>query len=177
MMETDSRTKLRVATLVAVLVLALGAAACGSDDDGDGDQGSQGASADKDAGQTGATQQVAQTGSPEQRIRTAYAAFVDGFYKNDPAAICNGMTTAAQEKFGKQFAASNKKGDASCESQMRILINSADSFSKNKPSIVKLKVNGNKATIGAKTKNSDTYTVPYAKEDGVWKVSGGFATQ
>lgn len=177
MMETDSRAKLRVVTLVAVLVLALGAAACGSDDDGDGDQGAQASSASNDPDPSGTTQQVAQTGSPEQRIRTAYAAFVEGFYKKDPATICEGMTTAAQEKFGKQFAASNKRGDASCESQMRLLINSAESFSKNKPTIVKLKVNGDKATIGAKTKNSDTYNVPYAKEDGVWRVSGGFATQ
>jgi ABC-type enterochelin transport system substrate-binding protein len=163
---------MRLLALVATLALTLAVGACGSDDDDGGDKGSNAA----DTTSTAATKPVAQDGTPEEQIRASYAAFVDGFYKKDAGTICSWMTEEAQQRFGKTFQKDSGKGAATCESQMTALINSAEDFSKNKPSIVKLKVNGKTAVIGAKTRNSDVYKVPFVKEGGVWKVSGGFST-
>jgi hypothetical protein len=150
----------RPALLLAALVLALAVVACGSDDDGGSAEVAQAGSDDR--GGAGGAEPVATGGSPEDQIKAVYAAYVAGFYDKDPEAICATMTTSLQ----RQIAASR-----TCASVFEPIV--ASELGKSKPYIAKLTVRGSKATATVKTKTSNGYPARFAKQDGVWKISGG----
>jgi hypothetical protein len=172
--NTDNRFVFRVITLLAVVVLALGAAACGdSDDDGNGDSANASKN-ESDGGSSGkgSPQDVASAddgdpnGTPEEQLTALYGQFVDLYYKKDAKGLCEILSTKAQKQFGKS--------GGGCEKRFKGMV--AETPSPNRPYIVELKVSGNKAVASVKTKNSEAYPVPFVKQGGEWKISGGFGS-
>jgi hypothetical protein len=153
-MGADSRFTLRAAAPIAALALALGGVGCGDSDDND--DGAAKADEKKSAAMPGA---ATPQGAAEEEIFASYEDFIKAFYAKDPKGLCDTFTEQAQKTF--------RQGKRTCEQQARAMFVVEPSPSR--PYITKLKVNGSTAVVYVRTKSSNTYTVPFAKEDGVWK--------
>lgn len=154
MINANDRTKLRALALLAALTMALGAAACGDDDDGGGDSSN--------------VAQEAETtfdNSPEGQIKQAYSDFVDLFYSKRPAEVCGQLTQSAAKRMGKGFGG--------CEKRLAIYFKESN-LSQDKPYVVKLRIDGPRAIAMVKTKKSNRYPVPFRRQNGEWKVDGGW---
>lgn len=156
MIGTPARRAARLAPLAAALAIAVvGVAACGSDDGADGSNG-QTASGD------------------EQEIKAVYAKMTDSVYAGKSKVACTTMSRSAAREFGASFTNSTGGGDVAngCEAAMDYVHETIRN--NNRPRIVRLKIDGDRATAYAKTKNSDAYPIPFVKEDGEWRINGGY---
>lgn len=153
-------SKHRLLALLATVALALGAAACGDSDDDNGGAAAQGQSQNGD--------QAPVDNSPEGQIRATYAKYTDTFYTKDPEAICAMLGQKAQ----RQWAG---KTDKTCEAGIKRFFGAGATLGKNRPYLVKIRINGQQALATAKTKTSNTYPVPMVKENGEWKINIGGA--
>jgi hypothetical protein len=153
--EGDGRRRHRALALLAVLVLALGAVACGDDGDGGDSPNAQG----------GDGETTAVDNSPEGQIRSTYASFVDTFYGKDATAVCESLTASARKRVGRDHQG--------CEKRFQTLFDST-TLGRNKPYVVHLRVDGPRALALVKTKTSNRYPVPFQKENGEWKLDGGW---
>lgn len=158
-MEGDFRLRLRMMALAALLVLALGAAACGDDDDG----GDGNATAKAQDG----VDPAAFDDTPDGQVRLSYAQFVDAFYDKDARASCALMTKKTQ-----RAVAAN--GNGGCEAGLKNYFTSGSELVKDRPRIVRLKITGSRAVAITQVKGSARYPVPFVKQDGKWKVNGGW---
>lgn len=152
----------RVVAVVAVLVLALGTTACSGSDD-DGDPGGPNGGAPAAANEAAANEEESFGSGPEGQIKSLYSEFGDAMLADDAEAACATLTRRAQKRFG---------GDGSCEQRFEAMFKNTSGSGGQKAFIVKLKIHGDKAKAGVKTKTSQIYPVDFAKEDGEWKISG-----
>lgn len=165
MIGTDTRVGLRIAALVAALVLAFGAGACGgSDDDGD----AANVSAQDGAGQADG----GGAATPEEEIRTLYTSFIQSMYKKDVKDMCGKITPEGQKRFVKQTEQLITTGKT-CTSRLKAMLDAWE-LGESKPRIVKMDVNGDKATILTRTGDSERYPVTFVKANGEWKINGGW---
>jgi hypothetical protein len=155
MIDGNARSRMRAPALLTALALALGAAACGDDDAESGDS--------SNAAQQAETRTFPDT--PAGQVRETYATFVDTFYKRQPELVCESLTASARKELGK--------GHQGCEKRFDLYFGNTE-LGKHKPYIVKLKLKGRQASAMVKTKTSKQYPVTFAKENGEWKVSGGW---
>lgn len=162
------RSLTRLAVLAALLALVAGG--CGGSDDGDGADASAANGGDGSSGveraasEGGPATTAEQASGPEAEIRALYAELVENVYAGDMRAACAALTESARRRLS---------GGGSCPAAMRSRLD-PKTLSKNRPSIVGLEVRGSKAVAQAKTKNSNKYAVPFVREDGEWKIDGGF---
>lgn len=166
----------------AALLLAFALLSCGTSDDGKGgitkdgnardgsaparNDRSSGAAAregDESAGERRTRARSSGSGA-ERRIHAVYARFADAAAEQDAPATCATLTRAAQRKFGM--------GKGCIERFEDLFSSSSPRRPTLKPFIARLKVMGNTARAGAKTRTSNLYPVDFAKEDGKWKISG-----
>lgn len=156
MFNGNGLARLRALTLLAVMVLALGVAACGDDDDGNTSNAAQ------------KSESTTVDNSPEGQIRSTYAGFIETFYGKDAKDVCERLTASARKRVGRGY-----KG---CEQRFETFFKTAN-FGKNKPYVVKLRLDGPRALAFVKTKTSKQYPVPFQKENGEWKLDGGWSGQ
>ena len=154
MSNRSASARMRWLVLLTALVLALGAAACG-DDAESGDS--------PNAAQQGETRDFPDT--PEGQVRETYATFVDTFYKRQPRLVCESLTAAARKELGQ--------GHQGCEKRFDLYFDNTE-LGENRPYIVKLKLEGQRASAMVKTKTSKQDPVTFSKENGQWRVSGGW---
>jgi hypothetical protein len=155
MLDGNASSRMRSLALLGGLVLALGAAACGDDDAESGDSSNAAQQAEKrDFPDT-----------PEGQVRETYATFVDTFYKRQPRLVCESLTAAARKELGQ--------GHQGCEKRFDLYFDNTE-LGSNKPYIVKLKLEGRRASAMVKTRTSKQYPVTFSKENGQWRVSGGW---
>lgn len=138
------------------IAAALAFVSCGGgDDDADGDAAAK-AQRPADAAQLPTT-------GPKAEIESTYEEYVDGMFHRDARAVCQTMTRSAQAKFG---------AGESCVSRFETVF-STQTLVLKRPYIAKLHVRGDEATARVKTRTSKQYPTHFAKQDGVWKISGG----
>jgi hypothetical protein len=166
-MEGDVLLRFRVVALAASLILALGAAACG-DDESEGGDGDGKAAAKSQEG----VDPAAFDDTPDGQVRLTYAQFVDAFYDKDARASCALMTTKTQRDVATNAPKGKGKGD--CEAGLENYFTSGGKLAKDRPRIVKLEITGSRAVAITQVKGSARYPVPFAKQDGRWKVNGGW---
>ncbi|HYI99578.1 MAG TPA: hypothetical protein VEX36_07890 [Thermoleophilaceae bacterium] len=163
-MEGDVRSRFRIFTLLALLALALGAAACGDDDDGGEDGASKPAASTSQDGVDPADFD----NTPDGQVRLVYAQFVDAFYDKKVSETCALMTARTQKDVAT--------GTGSCEAGLRNYFKGGSTVVKDRPRIVRLKITGSRAVAITQVKGSARYPVPFAKQDGQWKVNGGWTS-
>ena len=161
------RARWRLSALAVALVLACGVAACGSDDDGD--------DASAKNGDAAATQETTPSGgsADEQQVRAIFDDMKDAFAKSNAEDICALMAKSAK----RQVVLSTSEG-GSCETIFAKLFDSGDVTEDLEPKLTKVEVDGDKATVTAKSADkalggSDSKkpaTASFVKEDGQWKV-------
>ena len=154
---TENRVKRRMVACAAGLLLAIGGAACGGSDDS-ADAGAEGEAT------TGSTAERLDDGTPRGAIRARYAEFTEAMYAEDATALCSMLSRSVKRSIGD--------GD-NCPATFRKYLSRTE-LSSNRPWIVRLELDGPRATAIVKTKNSDRYPVPFAKEGDEWKINGGF---
>jgi hypothetical protein len=148
-------TVARTAAMASVsLVLAVGVGACGDDDEG-GD-----ANASQQDAKTTTT--AAQPTTPEGKVRALYASNIDATYAKDGKTVCDTLSASARKSLQQQAG--------SCEAWFKSTLG-GNELSKNRPFIVKLNMQGNRARALVKTKNSNRYPVYFVKQDGEWKIA------
>jgi hypothetical protein len=163
MVDRDNRWGLRLAALMALLVLALGAASCGGDDGDDGDDG-----AAAKAQSQGEVDPASFDDSPEGQIRALHARFINVFYDKDLETVCD-LTT---RKGKRQWA----EGPAtSCEDGLKRFFDSVSGLAKNRPRVLRVRIDGDRALATTRVKGSQVYPVQFRKEDGEWKMDAGGA--
>lgn len=150
----EDRLTKRAVAIAATLALGLGAAACGSGDD-DGGDGKASAST--------AAQEV-DDGTPEGAVRARYAEFIDAMYDADAKSVCSMLTSEAKQSIGD---------GTNCPATFRTYL-SRVKLGRNRPVVLRVNLDGGRARAVVKTKNSERYVVPFAKEQAVWKINGGF---
>lgn len=164
-MKQQVRDGLRHPVVVVAVVgaLAFAAGGCGSDGDGGGGHAKAGASS--------AAAKPADAFSPttadEKAIVVVYGDYADAMASADPRGACAALTADAQEIVS---------GSRGCVKRMKELF-ALGQESQNKPYIVKLRVDGERARARVKTKLAKrTYPVSFAKRtDGEWKLDGSGA--
>lgn len=156
MFMTQMAGGVRAMAVAMALVVALGAAACGGEDGGDG--GGAAAAKTRSGGDP--------DGTPEEQVKAAYDAFVADFYAHRSGPLCTRLTDDAQQRFG---------GDRPCKRRFDTMFEE-ETFVADRPYVVQAEVEGDQASVRVKTRKSNAYSVPLRKEDGEWKIDGGFAT-
>jgi hypothetical protein len=154
------RSRYRAAALAALLALALGAASCGDDDDG-GDSG--GAAAQ--TRQQGELDPASFDNTPEGQIRAAHARYVNIVYSDHPERICQFSSAKAKREW-------RGKAD-SCEEGVKAYYDAGLGLSKDKPRVLKVRIDGPRAVAHTQVKGSNVYTSKFLKEDGQWKLDQG----
>ncbi len=148
---------------MAALVLALGLVACG--DSGD----EAGPGRDATAAQEGT---AAAGGTDEEQIKAVFGRFKDAFFAGDAEEACALLTERAQ----KQLAAVGK-GAPDCVTRFTqmVAINRKGRPGDAKPHVDSVTVKGGEAVAILKAPGSRLTTkAPFVKEDGDWKIDGGF---
>lgn len=163
MTDMHDRLRYRAAALAALLVLGLGAASCGDDDDDGGDGGNGRAAAQTQS--QGDVDPASFDNTPEGQIRALHARAVNAIYSKDPERICQLSSDSAQRKW-------RGKND-SCEEGVKAYYKSIQSLSKDRPRIVKVRIQGSRALAQTRVKGSNIYASPFVKEDGEWKLDAG----
>lgn len=141
-------TDRRSARLVLpVLIAVLATAGCGDSADGDGKT----SASDEESAPSAA--------SPEGKIRAMYAAHVKALYAQDADKVCETFSSAARKEL-----AQGKSCDAWFKQTM-----AQGKLSPNRPYIVKVDVQGDRARGLVKTSSSQRYPVVFVKENGQWR--------
>ena len=151
----------RVAALAALLVLALGAASCGDDDDGGGDAGASAQSQSQ-----GALDPASFDDSPEGQVRAAHARMVNVVYSEHPERLCEFSSRKAQREW------ISGKAD-SCEEGVKTFYDTLQKLSKDRPRVLKVRIQGRRALARTQVKGSNVYSSVFVKEDGEWKLDKG----
>jgi hypothetical protein len=162
-MEGEIRLRFHVLALVALLTLALGVAACGdSDDDSGGDANAAAQARDR-------VDPADFDNTPDGQLRLSYAQFVDAFYRKDPQTACDLMTRGMQSKLAKEM-----RKRKTCEARLKVHFESGGKLKKERPRIVRIKFKGSRAMAVTQVKGSARYPIPFAKQEGKWKINGGW---
>jgi hypothetical protein len=161
MVDRDNRWGLRIAALMALLVLALGAASCGGDDGDDGDGGAAASTQPQDE-----VDPASFDNTPEGQIRELHAKFINVFYEKDVETVCDLTTRKGQRQWAKGPA-------KSCEDGLTKFYDSVSGLAKNRPRVLKVRIDGNRALATTRVKGSQNYPVQFRKEDGEWKMDAG----
>jgi hypothetical protein len=140
------------------VALALATASCDSDDDAT-------TAADGNTADT-----PAQTGSPEDQIRGTQDAFVDNVRNKNYQQACNLLTP--------QMRATVAPGDSDCPTSYRKLFADFPLQAGRQVKITKVKINGNKATATAKSKDGFiNTTIEFTNQNNTWHISGPLPEQ
>lgn len=147
--------------IVAASALMLGAVGCGGSDDDGGAGGGAGAGAQAEAADRPLPPDAVEPRTPvEEEIHAVYREFTDAMTAQDPKGACASLTPRAQRRMGDGI---------SCERRVESLL----AGETGKPSyIARLKVEGDRAIAGTKTRTSNVYTVEFRKHEGQWKING-----
>jgi hypothetical protein len=176
MMRDNPVAGARALTLAAILALVLGMASCGSDDeDGGGSDDSAANAAQKRSGDGGGGGDIGTEGDagagrqndPDAQIRATYDELIDLLYKKDMEAACSMMTASLLKK---QFG--SKVG---CAKQFKAIFagQGKPPEEEDRAKIVKLTINGSKASGAAKARGDDVSSpIQFTKKGGEWMVSG-----
>lgn len=162
MLDRDNRWRLRVAALMALLVLALGTASCGDDDADDGDGG---AAANTQSQSQDEVDPASFDDSPEGQIRALHAAFINAFYDKDVETVCDLTTRKGQRLWAR--------GAKSCEDGLKKFYDSVSGLGKNRPRVLKVRIDGQRALATTQVKGNDVYPVQFRKQSGEWKMDAG----
>jgi len=150
-----SRPTQLLAATAAAAVLAVG---CGDSSDSQGPtaQGTASATGGVDGG-PGIT---GDAGGVEGEIASVYRRLADTAYDKDYKTSCELMSAAARKAMSR--------GGRPCPAALRAIY-STGNVSTKRPYIAKLDIRGDRAIARVKVRGSDTYPVPFVKENGTWK--------
>lgn len=107
--------------------------------------------------------------SDEDQVRGVFADLQDAFVARDYDELCAVTTADAQNHIGQ---IGHEPPSGNCKLEMRRLVGMAraNPVEPAMPQIVRLSVDGDRATAIIATKTGSQTRVPFAKEDGDWKV-------
>lgn len=141
-----AQTGWRAVACSVALTLVATVAACGESESGD------------DAGDA----------EVEQRVETVYRQMVKAVYDGDAKRGCALISDVARRRIVK-----DDRSVRTCEEAFATRVD-PDALSENRPSVVAVNVDGDRAVAVVKTRNSDRYRVPLVREGSDWKVNTGF---
>jgi hypothetical protein len=164
-MEGRARMTFRVLALAALLMLVLVVGACGDSDD-DGGDGKAAASQSRDG-----VDPASFDDSPTGQLRLSYAQFIDAFYGKDAQEACGLMSRRMQQKLASEM---KRKRDRTCEARLDAYFQGGDQPAKDRPKVVRIKFDGERALAVTQVKGSAKYPIPFVKQDGKWRIDGGW---
>lgn len=151
----------KLVALVATFAVALALGACGdSDDDGSGSQAS--------ASQTEATTSTDGSGSPEEQVEAAFDQIQTDFRAGRYETVCDSLTARGVQQTTVAGGSEYPTCVAFVREAGRLLRQSASS--EFRPSVIKVRVNGDNAVATIKLGDVKTRNYVFAKEDGAWKL-------
>lgn len=113
-------------------------------------------------------------GNDEQSVRAAYTQLQGRFEARDSKGVCARISKAAKEQVGSLGHAS----PTTCARDVRQLFKwiKADPATRgSRPKVVRVAMDGNKATVTARLSENATAPVRFVDEDGDWKLDSFFS--
>lgn len=150
----------RVLALMAGLALTLGVAACGdSNDDGDGDAAARSGSSSVSTAE-------------KEAVTAAVKRMQDGFYSGSATKVCASLTPKAR----RETAVDSEGKRTSCRTNIGKLVKYFRANNKGErpalvPKVVKVTIEGDKATAMLREGHKDPYPFPLERTAGEWKVN------